>query len=108
MISPRYGLEIDPDARTGDLPVGLQQRAEILKSLSRREHPHPGRADGGAYPRGAATLRGAPQPKATGQDDHLHPAQLREVLASPTASRSCGAARWSAADYEETTSRSRA
>ena len=34
-LSSRYGLEIDPDARTGDLPVGLQQRAEILKVLYR-------------------------------------------------------------------------
>ena len=25
-LSEQYGLQIDPDARTGDLPVGLQQR----------------------------------------------------------------------------------
>ncbi len=30
-----YGLEIDPDAVVGDLPVGLQQRVEILKALHR-------------------------------------------------------------------------
>ena len=30
-----YGLEIDPDAIVGDLPVGLQQRVEILKALHR-------------------------------------------------------------------------
>jgi simple sugar transport system ATP-binding protein len=29
------GLEIDPDAIVGDLPVGLQQRVEILKALYR-------------------------------------------------------------------------
>ena len=34
-LSTRYGLRIDPDARTGDLPVGLQQRVEILKVLYR-------------------------------------------------------------------------
>jgi ABC-type uncharacterized transport system ATPase subunit len=34
-LSRRYGLGIDPEARTGDLPVGLQQRAEILKVLYR-------------------------------------------------------------------------
>src|SRR5215831_21395885 len=34
-LSSRYGLEIDPNARTGDLPVGLQQRVEILKVLYR-------------------------------------------------------------------------
>ncbi len=30
-----YGLAIDPDAVVGDLPVGLQQRVEILKALIR-------------------------------------------------------------------------
>ena len=30
-----YGLEIDPDAPVGGLPVGLQQRVEILKALLR-------------------------------------------------------------------------
>src|SRR5207237_6756738 len=31
----RYGLALDPDARVGDLPVGLQQRVEIVKVLYR-------------------------------------------------------------------------
>ncbi|MEM6678329.1 MAG: ABC transporter ATP-binding protein [Pseudomonadota bacterium] len=30
-----YGLVVDPDAITGDLPVGLQQRVEIVKALRR-------------------------------------------------------------------------
>ncbi|MBL8590064.1 MAG: ABC transporter ATP-binding protein [Methylobacteriaceae bacterium] len=30
-----YGLAIDPDAIVGELPVGLQQRVEILKALAR-------------------------------------------------------------------------
>ena len=30
-----YGLEVDPDAIVDDLPVGLQQRVEILKALFR-------------------------------------------------------------------------
>jgi len=34
-LSAQYGLAIDPNARTGDLPVGLQQRVEILKVLYR-------------------------------------------------------------------------
>lgn len=34
-LSASYGLEIDPDALVGDLPVGLQQRVEILKALLR-------------------------------------------------------------------------
>lgn len=34
-ISTQYGLEVDPDALVGDLPVGIQQRVEILKTLYR-------------------------------------------------------------------------
>jgi len=30
-----YGLSVDPDAIVGDLPVGEQQRVEILKALYR-------------------------------------------------------------------------
>jgi general nucleoside transport system ATP-binding protein len=32
-IAQRYGLAVDPDARVGDLPVGVQQRVEILRAL---------------------------------------------------------------------------
>lgn len=32
-LSSQYGLEIDPDAVVSDLPVGVQQRVEILKAL---------------------------------------------------------------------------
>ncbi len=34
-ISARFGFDIDPDARVEDLPVGVQQRVEIVKALSR-------------------------------------------------------------------------
>ena len=34
-LSRSYGLDIDPDALIHDLPVGLQQRVEILKALYR-------------------------------------------------------------------------
>ncbi len=34
-ISRRYGLEVDPDALIEDLPVGIQQRVEIIKVLFR-------------------------------------------------------------------------
>jgi ABC-type uncharacterized transport system ATPase subunit len=34
-LSNQYGLPIDPDARIEDISVGLQQRVEILKVLSR-------------------------------------------------------------------------
>ncbi|MEY4989568.1 MAG: hypothetical protein RI933_1201 [Actinomycetota bacterium] len=32
-ISDRFGFEIDPDAIVGELPVGVQQRVEIIKAL---------------------------------------------------------------------------
>ncbi|WP_106403475.1 ABC transporter ATP-binding protein [Actinocorallia populi] len=34
-VSERYGLAVDPDATVGDLPVGVQQRVEIVKALTR-------------------------------------------------------------------------
>jgi general nucleoside transport system ATP-binding protein len=34
-ISGDYGLDVDPDAIVGNLPVGAQQRVEILKALYR-------------------------------------------------------------------------
>jgi len=34
-MAERYGLEADPDAVVGDLPIGLQQRVEIMKALKR-------------------------------------------------------------------------
>ena len=33
-VSKEYGLEVDPDAVIEELPIGLQQRVEILKALS--------------------------------------------------------------------------
>ena len=33
-LSDRYGLDVDPDALVEDLPVGIQQRVEILKALA--------------------------------------------------------------------------
>ncbi|MDT0179781.1 ABC transporter ATP-binding protein [Microbacterium sp. ARD31] len=34
-VADRFGFQIDPDALVGDLPVGVQQRVEIIKALSR-------------------------------------------------------------------------
>ncbi|MFD7074696.1 ABC transporter ATP-binding protein [Nocardioides sp. NPDC057577] len=34
-ISDRFGFHVDPDALVEDLPVGVQQRVEIIKALSR-------------------------------------------------------------------------
>ena len=33
-ISHRFGFHVDPDAKVEDLPVGVQQRVEIIKALS--------------------------------------------------------------------------
>lgn len=35
-LSEKHGLAVDPDAEVEDLPVGTQQRVEILKALSRK------------------------------------------------------------------------
>ncbi len=35
-ISDRYGFDVDPDALVEDLPVGVQQRVEIIKALVRK------------------------------------------------------------------------
>ena len=34
-ISARFGFDVDPDALVEDLPVGVQQRVEIIKALAR-------------------------------------------------------------------------
>lgn len=34
-ISDRFGFDVDPDALVEDLPVGIQQRVEIIKALTR-------------------------------------------------------------------------
>ena len=44
-LSHKFGLDLDPRAVVGELPVGLRQRVEILKALYRdAERPHPRRA----------------------------------------------------------------
>jgi len=35
-LSHQYGLDVDPDAYVSDLPVGVQQRVEIIKALYRK------------------------------------------------------------------------
>ena len=65
-LADKFGLPVDPSARVGDLPVGMQQRVEILKSLqrdirilssgrtySRADPPRSGRVD----PGGARAVR---------------------------------------------------
>lgn len=40
-LSTRYGLEVDPDALVERIPVGIQQRVEILKALIAGGQYHP-------------------------------------------------------------------
>jgi simple sugar transport system ATP-binding protein len=35
-LSHKYGLDVEPEAIVGDLPVGVQQRVEIVKALYRK------------------------------------------------------------------------
>jgi simple sugar transport system ATP-binding protein len=35
-LAAEHGLEVDPDARVEDLPIGIQQRVELLRELDRR------------------------------------------------------------------------
>ena len=35
-LAAEHGLEVDPDARVEDLPIGVQQRVELLRELERR------------------------------------------------------------------------
>jgi ABC-type uncharacterized transport system ATPase subunit len=35
VVGERYGLDVDPDARVGEMTVGLRQRVEIIKCLRR-------------------------------------------------------------------------
>jgi ABC-type uncharacterized transport system ATPase subunit len=37
-LAEEHGLPVDPQARVGSLPVGMQQRVEILKLLQREAH----------------------------------------------------------------------
>ena len=37
-VSKQYGLDVPPDALVEDLPVGVQQRVEIIKALIRHAH----------------------------------------------------------------------
>jgi ABC-type uncharacterized transport system ATPase subunit len=37
-MSARFGFDVDPDALVEDIPVGAQQRVEIIKALARNAH----------------------------------------------------------------------
>jgi len=79
-LSGRYGLAIDPDALVENLPVGIQQRVEIVKALHREASviilDEPTAVLTQARPTSSshhARIAGL------GQVDHLHQPQLREV-----------------------------
>ena len=77
-LSGRLGLDVPPDALVEDLPVGVQQRVEIVKALYRRAKVlDPGRADGGPDPAGDRRLLPGSRDgeSRVGHLDHLHLAQ---------------------------------
>ena len=64
-ISGRFGFDVDPDALVEDLPVGVQQRVEIIKALSRDARgARLRRADRGAHPAGDRRAHGDHAPAA--------------------------------------------
>ena len=74
-ISERYGLAVAPDAIVEELPVGVQQRVEILKALYREARdPDPGRADRRAHAAGdrGALRRSCASCRDAGKAHHLH------------------------------------
>ena len=98
-LADAYGFEIDPSAVVEDLSVGEEQRVEILKALYRGvdililDEPT-------AVLTPAETRRAVREPAEAArrrQDDRVHQPQARRgARRSPTASRCCAAARWSA------------
>jgi ABC-type uncharacterized transport system ATPase subunit len=72
-LEEEYELEVDPDAIIEELPVGIQQRVEILKALyPRRRDPDPRRAHRRVDPgRGRSPV---PYPQAAQVRRQNHPA----------------------------------
>ena len=88
-LSARFGFEVDPDARIEDLPVGVQQRVEIIKAMaSRRQGAHPRRADRGADAAGdrRADRDHAPARRSRDVDRLHHPQAARGAAPSRTSS----------------------
>ena len=95
----RYGLD-DRPRRGGRRPVGRRAAARRADqgALPRRRHPDPRRADGGAHPgrgrRASSRSSGAWSTRASRSSSS--PTSCARCWRSPTASRCCGAAAWSA------------
>ena len=71
----RFGLDLDPRAIVGTLPVGMRQRVEILKALYRdARRPDPRRADRRADAAGDARNCSSTMRSLAGERplDHLH------------------------------------
>ena len=98
-LATQLGFEVDPDAKVGDLSVGIQQRIEILKALYRGakvlilDEP-----TAVLTPQETVEIFAGPAaPRRRGHEHRVHqPQAVRGARASPTGSRSSGAARSSA------------
>jgi ABC-type branched-subunit amino acid transport system ATPase component len=95
-LEEEYELEVDPDAIIEELPVGIQQRVEILKALYRgAEILILDEPTGVLTPAEADHLfRILKQLKSEGKTILLITHKLREIMAVTDKSPSCGAARW--------------
>ena len=92
--------DVDPDALVEDLPVGVQQRVEIIKALvPRRRGADPRRADRGAHPAGdrRADRRSCGSSRRPGRRSSSSRTSCARSGPSPTGSPSSAAARSSAA-----------
>ena len=91
-ISVEHGLEVDPDAIIEEIPVGLQQRVEIIKVLFRSaERAHLRRADRGADAAGSRrVLRHRPlAARGRARRSSSSPTSSTRCSRSPTASACC-------------------
>ncbi len=81
-LSTRYGLAVDPYALVEDLPVGVRQRVEIVKTLYReRGYCHLGRTDFRSHTPGDRWfVRSDEFVEKSGQIYYLHYAQTKGSL----------------------------
>ncbi len=95
-LEKEYALEVNPDALIEELPVGLQQRVEILKALYRRADILILDEPTGVLSRPRRTTCSASSGSSRLRErrSSSSPISCARSWRSPTRSRSCAAARW--------------